>query len=213
MKQNGVYDAFEEPFHNQDGSRGSFRQRDLGALLSSHFQSEIQDEEDQGEDTVDDMPRSNVIAGVYIGVEHYPILKEIERRYPNVYSNLLPKTTWLAHGILTSFATFIKQVRYTRVDELDASKIKTFLVALKDFEQTGLDVSWIRPRFEEAQSIYNLRTFARDVELSKAVIIERKRELAELEADVIRRESELANAKRAAPTSLVDGDLVLKGIF
>lgn len=199
----------EEPFLNQDGSRGTFGQLDLEPL-SSHFQSEIQNEE---EDTLDDMPSSKMIAGVYIGVEHYPILKDIERRYPDVYSNLLTKTTWLASGILSSFATFIKEVRYTRVDELDASKIKTFLVALKDFEQIGLDVSWIRPRFKEAQSIYNLRMFAQDLEVSKALVIERKRELTELEADVIKRESELANAKRAAPTSLVDGDLVLKGIF
>ncbi|KAH7839365.1 hypothetical protein Vadar_003240 [Vaccinium darrowii] len=188
-------------------------QQDPGEPLSSHLQSEIQDEEDQGEDASEDMPHSKVIAGVCVGVEYYPILEEIERRFPDVFSNLFSVTTWLTYGILISFASFMKEVRYTRVDDLDASKIKTFLVALKEFEQMGLDVSWIRPRFEEVQRLNHLRMFAQDLEVSKAFVIERERELTELKADVARREGKLANAKRVAPTSLVDGDLVLKDIF
>ncbi|KAH7840565.1 hypothetical protein Vadar_018671 [Vaccinium darrowii] len=208
----GVGNSLEELVVNQDGSRGSFGRQNPGEFLSSHFQSEIQDEKDQEEDALEDMPTEKMIAGVHIGVKYYPILEEVEQRCPNIFSNLFSVNPWLTYGILVGFANFLKEVRYARVDDFDASKMKTFLLALKEFEQMGLDASWIRLCFEEAQRHNNMRMFAQDLEVAQALILERERKLAELKADLARKKGELAKARRT-PTSLAYGDLILKDLF
>lgn len=158
------------------------------------------------------MPLEKTIAKVQVGMAYYPILEEVERVCPNAFSRLFSSSPIVTLALLEAFAKFLKEARHARMDDLDESRVRDYLIALKDFDSTGIDISWLRPRFEEAQRLNELKEFERGTEATEALVVERERELVELKAIVAMRKEELAKA-RMTPSPLVDGDFILKGIF
>ncbi|KAH7840868.1 hypothetical protein Vadar_022659 [Vaccinium darrowii] len=93
-------------------------------------------------------PPEKTIAKVQVGMAYYPILEEVERVCPNAFSHLFSSSPIVTLALLEAFVKFLKEAWYARMDNLDASRLRDYLVALKDFDSTGIDVSWLRPRFE-----------------------------------------------------------------
>lgn len=174
------------------------------------------------------LPQENhEIAGFVLNGEAYSILNEVKQRRPHVFAGLIPQTEWCAVSLLTRFAKFIKFVSQARVKDLNSEKVKDVLTGFEDFERNGIDISWLRGRFEEFQSVDNLKETKKvleataafiareeeDLELARSLVIKKEQELIALRSNYSKNKEHFDRDMETVNFPLAPEDFILKGIF
>lgn len=116
-------------------------------------------------------------------------------------------------GVLESFALFVESILTTKVNEVNEEALRQAFISVKEFEQVGLDLSWLKRRLEEAELVNRLSDSRIYVESCETSLKWARAKVRELKEVLARAKEEVELMSRVSPESLGVNDPVLEGVL
>ncbi|KAE9447938.1 hypothetical protein C3L33_20151, partial [Rhododendron williamsianum] len=149
----------------------------------------------------------------WVSSEASLLLEKIHGLHNDTFVKFSVTSRFMQTGVLESFALFVESMLTTKVNEVNEEALRQAFISVKEFEQVGLDLSWLKRRLEEAELVNKLsdsRIFVESCETSLKWARAKVRELKEVLA---RAKEEVELMSRESPESLGVNDPVLEGVL
>ncbi|CAA7016585.1 unnamed protein product [Microthlaspi erraticum] len=170
-----------------------------GKQSSDDYSDVDDDDENKNEDGVE-LDLESVMSDTFVSVGNYrvrsassTILSAIMEKHGDIAQNCKLESDSMRSRYLECLCSLMQELRSTPVGQLTKVKVKEMLAVLKDLESVNIEVAWLRSVLED---------FARsqeDVEAERdrqeGLLKGKREELEAREADLVRMEEEVAEAK------------------
>lgn len=161
--------------------------------------TEDDDEENNNEIGVE-LDLESVMSDTFVSVGKYrvrsgssTILSAIIEKHGDIAQNCKLESDSMRSRYLECLCALMQELRSTPVGQLTKVKVKEMLAVLKDLESVNIEVAWLRSVLEEfAQSQEDAES---EKERHDGLVKAKREELAVQEADLVRMEKEVAEAK------------------
>ncbi|KAI8028928.1 hypothetical protein LOK49_LG01G00257 [Camellia lanceoleosa] len=112
--------------------------------------------------------------------------------------------------LLESFASFTESISNTKVHDEEALRLTA--ISIEDFEQVGLDLSWLKQRLDEVKRVIKHTESLTFVYLCESALKVARDKVRELEESLVKAKAKVEVGSRDLPKSLGVDDSVLKDI-
>ncbi|XP_058216224.1 ubiquitin C-terminal hydrolase 13-like isoform X1 [Rhododendron vialii] len=149
----------------------------------------------------------------WVSSEASLLLEKIHGLHKDTFVKFSVTSRFMQTGVLESFALFVESMLTTKVNEVNEEALSQAFISVKEFEQVGLDLLWLKRRLEEAELVNKLsdsRIFVESCETSLKWARAKVRELKEVLA---RAKEEVELMSRESPESLGVNDPVFEGVL
>ncbi|KAG5549839.1 hypothetical protein RHGRI_014967 [Rhododendron griersonianum] len=150
-----------------------------------------------------------ILAKINRGV---PLLERILNIHKDTYTNFSMKDENLQTVLLESFAAFIETMSTTKVYEVQEEVLRRATVSVKDFEQVGLELSWMKKRLETAKKVNKCTESRIYVDLCETALKVGRAKVRELEEGLVKAKTELEDWSTDLPNSLAANDYLLMDV-
>ncbi|XP_028116206.1 ubiquitin carboxyl-terminal hydrolase 12-like isoform X6 [Camellia sinensis] len=138
------------------------------------------------------------------------LLERIRDLHNDTFTKFSMKGHILQTMLLESFASFIESTSNTKVHDEEALRLAA--ISIEDFEQVGLDLSWLKQRLDEAKRVNKHTESLTVVDLCESALKVARANVCELEESLVKAKAEVEVASRDLPKSLGVDDSVLKDV-
>ncbi|CAL5363268.1 unnamed protein product [Camellia sinensis] len=146
----------------------------------------------------------------WVSSEASLLLKRIHGLHNDTFTRLSMKGHILQTMLLESFASFIESMSNTTVHDEEALRLAA--ISIEDFEQIGLDLSWLKQRLDEAKRVNKHMESLAFVDLCESTLKVARAKVRELEESLAKAKAEVEVWSRDLPKSLGVDDSVLKDV-
>ncbi|XP_028086902.1 uncharacterized protein LOC114287669 [Camellia sinensis] len=146
----------------------------------------------------------------WVSSEASLLLKRIHGLHNDTFTRLSMKGHILQTMLLESFASFIESMSNTMVHDEEALRLAA--ISIEDFEQVGLDLSWLKQRLDEAKRVNKHTESLAFVDLCESTLKVARAKVRELEESLAKAKAEVEFWSRDLPKSLGVDDSVLKNV-
>ncbi|CAL5322140.1 unnamed protein product [Camellia sinensis] len=138
------------------------------------------------------------------------LLKRIYGLHKDTFTKFLMKGHILQTTLLESFASFTESISNTKVHDEEALRLAA--ISIEDFEQVGLDLSWLKQRLDKVKRVIKHTESLTFVDLCESALKVARAKVRELEESLVKARAEVGVGSRDLPKSLGVDDSVLKDI-
>ncbi|XP_057493577.1 ubiquitin C-terminal hydrolase 13-like [Actinidia eriantha] len=138
------------------------------------------------------------------------LLERIHGLHEDTFTNFSMKGGPMQTGVLEVFASFIESMSTNKVNEVEA--LSRAVISLQDFEQVGLDLSWLKQRLDEAKRVNKCSDSVVFMELCASNLEVARARVRELHEGLIKAKAEVEVRLRELPNSLGVDDYILKDV-
>ncbi|GFY89110.1 ubiquitin-specific protease 12 [Actinidia rufa] len=138
------------------------------------------------------------------------LLERIHGLHEDTFTNFSMKGGPMQTGVLEVFASFIESMSTNKVNEVEA--LSQAVISLEDFEQVGLDLSWLKQRLDEAKRVNKCSDSVVFMELCASNLEVARARVRELNEGLIKAKAEVEDRLRELPNSLGVDDYILKDV-
>ncbi|KAE9447937.1 hypothetical protein C3L33_20150, partial [Rhododendron williamsianum] len=149
----------------------------------------------------------------WVSSEASMLLEKIHGLHKDTFSKFSVTNHFMQTGVLESFALFVDSMITTKVNEVNEEALRQDFTSVKEFEQVGLDLSWLKQRLEEAKLVNKLSESLIFVESCESSLKRAQAEVCELKEVLARAKAEVEVMSRESPKSLGVNDPVLGGVL
>ena len=163
---------------------------------------------------VDEAPDGKVrFLSYWVSSEASLVLEKIYGLHKDTFGNFSMKGQTLQTVLLESFASFIVSMSTTKVNEVNEEVLRVSAISIEDFEQLGLDLSWLKQRLDEAKTLNKHSDSLVYVDLCENAVTVARAKVRELEEGLARAKTEAEDMSRDLPISLGADDRLLKDVM
>ncbi|XP_057475351.1 MATH domain and coiled-coil domain-containing protein At3g58270-like [Actinidia eriantha] len=163
---------------------------------------------------VDEAPDGKVrFLSYWVSSEASSVLEKIYGLHKDTFANFSMKGQTLQTVLLESFASFIVSMSTTKVNEVNEEVLRASAISIEDFEQLGLDLSWLKQRLDEAKTLNKHTDSLVYVDLCENALKVARAKVRELEEGLARAKTEAKDMSRDLPISLGADDRLLKDVM
>ncbi|KAG5549843.1 hypothetical protein RHGRI_014969 [Rhododendron griersonianum] len=137
------------------------------------------------------------------------LLGRIHSTYKDTFTKFSMKGQKLPTVLLESFASFVESMSTTKVNEVQEDVLKQASLSIEDFEQVGLELSWLKKRLEEAKKANKRAESLIYVDLCETALKVGRAKVRELEEGLVKAKAELEDCSTDLPNSLAVNDYLL----
>ncbi|KAE9447954.1 hypothetical protein C3L33_20145, partial [Rhododendron williamsianum] len=148
----------------------------------------------------------------WVSSEASLLLERILNIHKDTYTNFSMKDENLQTVLLESFAAFIETMSTTKVYEVQEEVLRRATVSVKDFEQVGLELSWMKKRLETAKKVNKCTESRIYVDLCETALKVGRAKVRELEEGLVKAKAELEDWSTNLPNSLAANDYLLMDV-
>ncbi|XP_058214997.1 ubiquitin C-terminal hydrolase 12-like isoform X2 [Rhododendron vialii] len=145
----------------------------------------------------------------WVSSEASLLLERIHSTYKDTFTKFSMKGQKLPTVLLESFASFVESMSTTKVNEVQEDVLKQATLSIEDFEQVGLELSWLKKRLEEAKKANKQAESLVYVDLCETALKVGRAKVRELEEGLVRAKAELEDCSTDLPNSLAVNDYLL----
>ncbi|KAE9447956.1 hypothetical protein C3L33_20147, partial [Rhododendron williamsianum] len=145
----------------------------------------------------------------WVSSEASLLLERIHSTYKDTFTKFSMKGQKLPTVLLESFASFVESMSTTKVNEVQEDVLKQASLSIEDFEQVGLELSWLKKRLEEAKKANKHAESIVYVDLCEAALKVGRAKVRELEEGLVKAKAELEDCSTDLPNSLAVNDYLL----
>ncbi|XP_058215957.1 ubiquitin C-terminal hydrolase 13-like isoform X1 [Rhododendron vialii] len=149
----------------------------------------------------------------WVSSEASLLLEKIHGLHKDTFVKFSVTSRFMQTGVLESFALFVESMLTTKVNEVNEEAICQAFISVKEFEQVGLDLSWLKRRLEEAELVNKLSDSRIFVESCETSLKWARAKVHELKEVLARAKEEVELMSRESPESLGVNDPVLEGVL
>ncbi|KAG5549845.1 hypothetical protein RHGRI_014971 [Rhododendron griersonianum] len=149
----------------------------------------------------------------WVSSEASMLLEKIHGLHKDTFSKFSVTNHFMQTGVLESFALFVDSMITTKVNEVNEEALRQDFTSVKEFEQVGLDLSWLKQRLEEAKLVNKLSESLIFVESCESSLKQAQAKVCELKEELARAKAEVEVMLRESPKSLGVNDPVLEGVL
>ncbi|KAF5938221.1 hypothetical protein HYC85_025727 [Camellia sinensis] len=146
----------------------------------------------------------------WVSSEASLLLERIHGLHKDTFTKFLMKGHILQTMLLESFTSFMESMSNTKVHDEEALRLAA--ISIEDFEQVGLDLSWLKHRLDEAKRVNKHTESLTFVDLCESTLKVARAKVCELEESLVRAKAEVEVGSRDLPNSLGVDDSVLKDV-
>ncbi|KAF5938220.1 hypothetical protein HYC85_025726 [Camellia sinensis] len=146
----------------------------------------------------------------WVSSEASLLLERIHGLHNDTFTKFSMKGHILQTMLLESFASFIESMSNTKVHDEEALRLAA--ISIEDFEQVGLDLSWLKHRLDEAKRVNKHTESLNFVDLCESALKVAQAKVCELEESLVKAKAEVEVGSRDLPKSLGVDDSVLKDV-
>ncbi|PSR92917.1 Ubiquitin carboxyl-terminal hydrolase [Actinidia chinensis var. chinensis] len=163
---------------------------------------------------VDEAPDGKVrFLSYWVSSEASLVLEKIYGLHKDTFANFSMKGQTLQTVLLESFASFIVSMSTTKVNEVNEEVLRVSAISIEDFEQLGLDLSWLKQRLDEAKTLNKHSDSLVYVDLCENALKVARAKVRELEEGLARAKTDAEDMSRDLPISLGADDRLLKDVM
>ncbi|KAL6952176.1 ubiquitinyl hydrolase 1 [Sarracenia purpurea var. burkii] len=140
------------------------------------------------------------------------VLKRIHDHHNATFIKFSMTSPILQTSLLESFASFIDSMTATKVNEVNNEALRLAILSIEDFEQVGLDLSWLKQRLDEAKRVNKLSESLVSVKSYESAVTVARAKVRELEEGLAKAKAEMEVMSRALCNSLGLNDTLLKDV-
>ncbi|KAH7865245.1 hypothetical protein Vadar_004121 [Vaccinium darrowii] len=140
------------------------------------------------------------------------LLEKIHNIHKDTFTKFSMKGEKLQTLLLESFASFVESMSTTKVNEEQGNVLRRATVSIEDFEQVGLELSWLKKRLEEAKKVNKCAESVIYVDLCEAALKVGRAKVRELEEGLAKAKAELEDWSTDLPNSLAVNDKLLMDV-
>ncbi|KAI8556267.1 hypothetical protein RHMOL_Rhmol05G0239600 [Rhododendron molle] len=137
------------------------------------------------------------------------LLGRIHSTHKDTFTKFPMKGQKLQTVLLESFASFVESMSTTKVNEVQEDVLRQAILSIEDFEQVGLELSWLKKRLEEAKKANKHAESLVYVDLCEAALKVGRAKVRELEEGLVKAKAELEDCSTDLPNSLAVNDYLL----
>ncbi|KAH7866535.1 hypothetical protein Vadar_021651 [Vaccinium darrowii] len=149
----------------------------------------------------------------WVSSEASVLLEKIHDLHKDTFVKFSVTSRFMQTGVLESFALFVESMLTTKVNEVNEEALRQDFISVKEFEQVGLDLSWLKQRLEEVKLVNKLSESLIFVESCESSLKLARAKVRELEEVLARAKAELEVMWMESPKSLGVNDPVLEGVL
>ncbi|KAI8028923.1 Ubiquitin carboxyl-terminal hydrolase 13 [Camellia lanceoleosa] len=146
----------------------------------------------------------------WVSSEASLLLERIHGLHKDTFTKFSMKGHILQTTLLESFASFIESMSNTKVHDEEALHLAA--ISIEDFEQVGLDLSWLKHRLDEAKRVNKQTESLTFVDLCESALKVARAKVCELEELLVKAKAEVEVGSRDLPKSLGVDDSVLRDV-
>ncbi|KAF7143289.1 hypothetical protein RHSIM_Rhsim05G0178400 [Rhododendron simsii] len=148
----------------------------------------------------------------WVSSEASLLLERILNIHKDTYTNFSMKEENLQTVLLESFAAFIETMSTTKVYEVQEEVLRRATISIKDFEQVGLELSWMKKRLETAKKVNKCTESRIYVDLCETALKVGRAKVRELEEGLVKAKAEPEDWSMDLPNSLAANDYLLMDV-
>ncbi|GMP22120.1 hypothetical protein CsSME_00000279 [Camellia sinensis var. sinensis] len=138
------------------------------------------------------------------------LLERIRGLHNDTFTKFSMKGHILQTMLLESFASFIESMSNNKVHDEEALRLAA--ISIEDFEQVGLDLSWLKHRLDDAKRVNKHTESLTFIDLCESALKVARAKVRELEDLLVNANAEVEIGSRDLPKSLGVDDSVLKDV-
>ncbi|KAF7143337.1 hypothetical protein RHSIM_Rhsim05G0178500 [Rhododendron simsii] len=145
----------------------------------------------------------------WVSSEASLLLERIHLIHKDTFTRFSMKGEKLQTLLLESFASFVESMSTTKVNEVQEDVLRQATISIEDFEQVGLELSWLKKRLEEAKKANKRAESLVYVDLCETALKVGRAKVRELEEGLVKAKAELEDCSTDLPNSLAVNDYLL----
>ncbi|KAH7841897.1 hypothetical protein Vadar_014755 [Vaccinium darrowii] len=138
--------------------------------------------------------------------------EKIRNIHEDTFTKFSMKGEKLQTLLLESFASFVESMSTTKVNEVQGDVLRRATVSIEDFEQVGLELSWLKKRLEEAKKVNKCSQSLIYVDLCETALKVGRAKVRELEEGLAKAKAALEDLSTGLPNSLAVNDKLLMDV-